>query len=130
NIGGGLVALIGGFAQVLLLFGFRWWAPFVIGGAWLSTHRLLAKGAIWRARHDDVVVEQERRAGYAYRLTVESPAAKEVRLFGLADWVVGGFRSLRHELLNRSWEARRLSVRSMWLAIAVVTGANVVFFWA
>ena len=46
--------------------------------------------------------------GYAYRLTVESPAAKEVRLFGLADWIVGGFTSLRRQLLDLSWAERRL----------------------
>jgi ABC-type multidrug transport system fused ATPase/permease subunit len=130
NIGGGLVMLVGGLAQALLLFGFSWWAPFLIGGAWLSTHRLLVSSAIWRDRMSDESVEDQRRAGYAYKLTVESPAAKEVRLFGLGDWVVDGFRGFRHRLLERSWAARRLSVRDMWIAIIVVTVANVAFFWA
>ena len=130
NIGGGFAMFAGGVAQALLLFGYRWWAPLLIGGAWGSTHHFLKSGAIWRARHSDDVVEQQRRAGYAYRLSVESPAAKEMRLFGLADWVVGGFASLRHQILDRSWEERRLSYRDTRWAIVIVVVANVVFFWS
>jgi ABC-type multidrug transport system fused ATPase/permease subunit len=130
NIGGGFAMFAGGVTQALLLFGYTWWAPLLIGGAWGSTHHLLKSGAIWRARQSDEIVEQQRRAGYAYRLTVESPAAKEVRLFGLADWVVKGFASVRHQILDRSWEARRLGYRDTRWAIIIVTAANALFFWS
>ncbi|HEX2381797.1 MAG TPA: ABC transporter ATP-binding protein [Acidimicrobiales bacterium] len=130
NIGGGFAMFAGGVAQALLLFGYRWWAPLLVGGAWGSTHHFLKSGAIWRERQSEEVVEQQRRAGYAYRLTVDSPAAKEVRLFGLADWVVDGFASLRHKILDRSWEARRLAYRDTRWAIIVVTAANGLFFWS
>jgi ABC-type transport system involved in cytochrome bd biosynthesis fused ATPase/permease subunit len=130
NIGGGFAMFAGGVAQALLLFGYRWWAPLLIGGAWGSTHHFLKSGAIWRARQSEEVVEQQRRAGYAYRLTVESPAAKEVRLFGLADWVVEGFASLRRKILDRSWEDRRLGYRDTRWAMIIVTAANALFFWS
>ncbi|HEY2813110.1 MAG TPA: ABC transporter ATP-binding protein [Acidimicrobiales bacterium] len=130
NIGGGFAMFAGGVAQALLLFGYHWWAPLLVGGAWGSTHHLLKSGAIWRERQSDDVVEQQRRAGYAYRLTVDSPAAKEMRLFGLADWVVGGFASLRREILDRSWEARRLGYRDTLIAMVIVTAANAIFFWS
>ena len=130
QIGGGFAALAGGGAQALLLFGYRWWAPLLVGGAWLSTHHFLRSGAIWHARTDDDVMEQQRRADYAYRLAVYAPAAKEVRLFGLADWVVDGFASVRRRLLDRSWEERRLRFRPTWWAIVLIAAANVVFFWS
>ena len=130
NIGGGFALLAGGAAQALLLFGYRWWAPLLVGGAWLTTHHFLKSGAIWRQRQSPEVVEQERRAGYAYRLSVDSPAAKELRLFGLADWVVGGFASLRHAILERSWAERRLGARDTRRAIFVVVAANALFFWS
>jgi ABC-type multidrug transport system fused ATPase/permease subunit len=130
NIGGGFSALAAGAAQALLLAGYRWWAPLLVGGAWASTHHFLKAGAVWHARTSPEVAEQQRRADYAYRLAVEAPAAKEVRLFGLAPWVVGGFRSLRRELLDRSWEARRLRWRPTWWAIVLVTAANAAFFWS
>jgi ATP-binding cassette subfamily B protein len=129
-IGGGFAALGGGAASTLLLVGYRWWAPLVVGGAWLSTHHFLKAGAIWHARTDDDVMAEQRKADYAYRLAVHSPAAKEVRLFGLADWVVGGFTSVRHALLDRSWLERRLRFRPTWWAIVLITGANALFFWS
>jgi ABC-type multidrug transport system fused ATPase/permease subunit len=130
NIGGGFAMFAGGVAQALLLFGYRWWAPLLIGGAWGSTHHLLKSGAIWRARQSEEVVEQQRRAGYAYRLTVESHAAKEVRLFGLADWMVNGFAALRYKILDRSWEERRLGYGDTRWAMIIVTLANGLFFWS
>ncbi|MGI8662092.1 MAG: ABC transporter ATP-binding protein [Acidimicrobiales bacterium] len=130
NIGGGLAALAGGAAQAVLLVGFAWWAPLLVGGAWLSTHRLLRAGAMWLQRTSPAVMEQQRKADYAYRLVVTSPAAKEVRLFGLADWVVGGFTSLRRHLMDQSWAARRLHWRPTALAVVLIITANGIFFWS
>jgi len=130
NIAGGFASFVGGAAQALLLFGYRWWAPFVVGGAWLSTHRFLKAASLWGGRMSDEVMEQQRKADYAFRLTVLSPAAKEVRLFGLADWVVGGFTTLRKHLMDLSWEERRLRWRPTWIAIILITGANGLFFWS
>src|SRR4029077_4830372 len=39
-IAGGLVDMVAGLAQACVLFGFAWWAPPVLAGAWLSTHWL------------------------------------------------------------------------------------------
>jgi ATP-binding cassette subfamily B protein len=130
NIGGGFASFAGGLVQALILFRYRWWAPLLVGGAWGSTHFLLKSSAIWRGRQSDEVVEQQRRAGYAYKLTVEAPAAKEVRLFGLADWVVEGFASLRRHLLDLSWAERRLGWRSTQLAMLIIAAANGLFFWS
>jgi ATP-binding cassette subfamily B protein len=130
NIGGGFASFAGGVAQVLLLFGYRWWAPLLLGLAWGSTHHFLKTAAIWRGRTTDEMVEKQRRAGYAYRLSVEAPAAKEVRLFGLHDWIVDGFASLRRQLLDLSWADRRLGTRTTAYAIVIVSVANGLFFWS
>ena len=61
-------------------------------GAWLATHWLLRESGVWRDRNTEEVRGAQRHADYAYRLAVEPPAAKELRLFGLADWVVDRFR--------------------------------------
>lgn len=130
NIGAGFASFAGGVAQAALLFAYRWWAPLLVGGAWLSTHRFLARTAIWRARKDADVGEQERRALYAYRLSVDAPGAKEMRLFGLVDWVVGGFVSVRRALLERSWRERNEAWPNARWAMLVVTVANALFFWS
>ncbi len=40
-IASGLVEAIGGVSSAVVLFGYAWWAPLLLGGAWLSTHWLL-----------------------------------------------------------------------------------------
>src|SRR5262245_15951203 len=47
-IAGGLVELIGGVSCAFVLFGYEWWAPLLLGGAWVSTHWLLRESAVWR----------------------------------------------------------------------------------
>jgi ABC-type multidrug transport system fused ATPase/permease subunit len=127
-VGTGLATLGSGVAHALLLAGYRWWAPLLVGGAWLSTHHLLRPAAVWLDRMSPEVMEEQRRADYAYRLTVNAPAAKEVRLFGIAPWVVDGFASIRRRILDRSWEERRLRFRPTNYAIMLIALANVVFF--
>src|SRR6202043_1765575 len=95
----------------LLLFGFAWWAAPLLIGAWLSTHYLLRESAVWRDRNTDEVREAQRHAEYAYRLAVDPPAAKELRLFGLAAWTVDRFSSRRRRLLDLQWRATRLRER-------------------
>src|SRR3546814_7932265 len=76
----GLVEMIGGLASAALLFGYAWWAPLLLGGAWLATHWLLRDSAIWRDRNTEEVRSAQRDADYAYRLAVDPPAAKELRI--------------------------------------------------
>src|SRR5688572_16474438 len=45
-IADGLVAMIAGISSALVLFGYAWWAPIVLGGGWLATHFLLRESAV------------------------------------------------------------------------------------
>ena len=45
--------LVAGFASALVLFGFRWWAPFVLTAGWASTHYLLRESGVWKDRNTD-----------------------------------------------------------------------------
>lgn len=130
NVAGGFSALAGGLAQALLLLGYRWWAPLLVGGAWATTHHFLKTAAVWQGRVSEATAERARRAGYGYQLAVEAPAAKELRLFGLAPWVVSGFTAIRRALLEESWAERRLQWRMTWPAILIVLAANALFFWS
>ena len=97
-IAGGLVGMVGGVAAALVLFGYAWWAPLVLGGAWLATHWLLRESAVWQDRNTEEVRSAQRDADYAYRLAVDPPASKELRLFGLADWTIERFVARRTRL--------------------------------
>jgi ABC-type multidrug transport system fused ATPase/permease subunit len=128
-IASGLVELVAGLAATLVLAGYSWWAPLVLTGAWLSTHWLLRESAVWKDRNTDEVRAAQRQADYAYRLAVDPPAAKEVRLFGLAGWVVERFTSARRRVLDLQWQATRLRERPVLWSLLLVLSANVLVFW-
>jgi ATP-binding cassette, subfamily B, bacterial len=129
-IAGGLVGMIGGLAAAVVLFGFAWWAPVLLAGAWLSTHWLLRESAIWRDRDTDEVRRARRDADYAYRLAVDPPASKELRLFGLAGWTIERFVATRTRLHRLQYEATRLRERPLVWSLLIVTAANVLVLWA
>src|SRR3954463_6486547 len=82
-VAGGMAEMIGGVACAALLFAFAWWAPLLLGGAWLATHWLLRESAVWRDRNTDEVRAAQRDAEYAYRLPPDPPAGQEARPFRL-----------------------------------------------
>ena len=125
-ISAGLVAMGGGVAQTLVLGTVLWWAPFVIGGAWFSTHRLLRESSVWSNRTDPEVMAEQRHADYAYRLAVEAQPAKELRVFGLGEWTVERFASRRGRLVELQWKAMRLRQRSLLTVFAVLGAAHAV----
>lgn len=125
-IAAGLVALAGGAAQVVVLGTVLWWAPFIIGGAWLSTHWLLRESSFWSNRTDPEVMLEQRHADYAYRLAVEAGPAKELRIFGLGGWTVDRFAGRRSRLLDLQWQAMRLKQRSLVTVLVVLGVAHAV----
>jgi len=128
-IASGLVELVAGIAAAALLAGFAWWAPIVLILGWGSTHWLLKESAVWRDRNTEEVRTAQRHADYAYRLAVDAPSAKEIRLFGLAGWVVERFRDRRHRLYELQWQATRLRERSVIASLVIVSAANAIVFW-
>jgi len=120
----GLVMLLGGIASALVLFGFSWWAPLLLLAAWGSTHWLLREAAIWRDRQTDEVVDAQRHADYTYRLAVDAPAAKELRLFGLVDWTMERFVKSRTRLHELQYQATRLRERPLLWSMVLVISAN------
>src|SRR5258705_5522156 len=127
-VAGGLVTLVSGLASVTLLFWYAWWAPLILGGAWLSTHWLLRESAVWKTRNTDEVRSAQQDAEYSYRLAVDPPAAKEIRLFGLADWVLERFRERRVRLHQLQYDATRMRERSVLLSMVLVFAANGLVF--
>ena len=129
-IAAGLVELVGGLAAAVVLAGFAWWAPLLLGGAWLATHWLLRESSVWRDRATEEVRSAQRDADYTYRLAVDPPAAKELRLFGLADWTIERFTGYRRQLHELQYRATRLRERPLIWSVLLVVGANLVVFWA
>ncbi len=124
-IASGLIDLGTGLASAVVLFGYAWWAPLVLAGAWGATHWLLRESAVWRDRNTDEVREASLHAEYAFRLAVDPPSAKELRVFGLADWALERFAGRRRQLFDLQQAATRLRERSLALSVVLVTAANI-----
>jgi ATP-binding cassette subfamily B protein len=129
-IAGSLVEMVGGLASAVVLFAYAWWAPIVLAGAWLATHWLLRESAVWRDRNTAEVRAAQRHADYAYRLAVDPPGAKELRLFGLARWTIDRFADRRKLLFDLQYRATRLRERPVIWSLLLLTAANVAVFWS
>jgi ABC-type multidrug transport system fused ATPase/permease subunit len=129
-IAGGLVDMGVGVVAATLLFGFSWWAPFVVGLGWASTHWLLRESGVWRDRNTDEVRAAQRQADYSYRLAVDAAPAKELRYFGLAGWVIDRFVSARTTLYDLQYRATRMREKSVLGALVIVAAANLLVLWA
>ena len=129
-IASGLVEMLGGLASAVVLAAYSWWAPIVLAGAWLATHWLLRESSVWRDRNTEEVRGAQRDADYAYRLAVDPPASKELRLFGLDGWTIDRFVNRRTRLHMLQYEATRLRERPMVWSMLLVIGANVLVFWS
>jgi len=129
-IASGLVEFIGGVASAAVLAAYAPWAAVLLAGAWLSTHWLLRESGVWRDRNTQEVREAQRHAEYAYRLAVEPAPAKELRLFGLADWTIERFKTRRRRLFDLQWRATRLRERPVIVSLVIVLAANVIVFWS
>jgi ABC-type multidrug transport system fused ATPase/permease subunit len=128
-IANGMVEMIGGIAFALILARYAWWAPVVLAAAWLSTHWLLRESAIWRDRNTEEVRGAQRDADYAYRMAVDPPASKELRLFGLSGWTIDRFKVRRTRLHDLQYAATRLRERPVIWSVLLVVSANVLVFW-
>ena len=128
-IASGMVEMIGGTASAFVLARYAWWAPIVLAGAWLATHWLLRESAVWHDRNTEEVRAAQRDAEYAYRLAVDPPASKELRLFGLAGWTIDRFIARRIRLHELQYAATRLRERPVAWSLLLVVTANVLVFW-
>src|SRR5581483_10205166 len=70
-----------------------------------------------------------RDADYAYRLAVDPPASKELRLFGLTGWTLDRFVARRTRLHELQYAATRLRERPVIWSLLIVVSANALVFW-
>jgi ATP-binding cassette, subfamily B, bacterial len=128
-IASGMVEMVGGVACAVILARYAWWAPIVLAGAWLATHWLLRDSTIWWDRNTEEVRGAQHDADYAYRLAVDPPASKELRLFGLVGWTMDRFIAKRTRLHELQYAATRLRERPVLCSMLLVVSANILVFW-
>jgi ATP-binding cassette subfamily B protein len=109
-----------GLLACVALITFRWWVGLEILAVWLLVRRPLAAGLRLQARRGRSAAELLRRSWYMLGLAWRPPAAKEVRVFGLSDWIAERHSREWLEGTQPAWDAlRMLNVRA-WIAAAAV----------
>lgn len=105
----------------------------VVGGVLVATFSiplaliLLATGIVGRRillqamlRSLQVITQQTqvlRRADYFRSLALGRGPAREIRVFGLADWILSKFGSHWHSSMQRLWKRRRTVVAAVFVAV-------------
>jgi ATP-binding cassette, subfamily B, bacterial len=129
-IASGMVTMVTGIDSAAIVAAYHWWAGAVLLGAWVATHYLLRESGVWYDRNTPEVRGAQRDADYAYRLAVDPPASRELRLFGLAGWTLERFVGRRTRLHELQYAATRIRERPLAGSILLVVAANVAIFWS
>ena len=127
---GRVVALVTqGAGSLLILVTYRWWMGVALLGGYAVTFAVY--GRHWR--HVTLVIygrtDRLRHAYYLRSLALEPAAAKETRVFGLADWLVEGYRRRWMTEMAGVWRTRRegwAASAAVIAGLAVLEGAVVV----
>ncbi len=78
---------------------------------------------MWLSAMDDSRMGEHRKAQYFAGLLTEAGPAKEVRLFGLADWLLTRFRSTNVAARGPMWEARSSVLKRQGLTFSLAAGS-------
>ncbi|GHJ41646.1 ABC transporter ATP-binding protein [Streptomyces sp. TS71-3] len=103
---------LGGLVACGVLSGYRWWLGLMLLAVWLVVRVPLralvrARAATYRAAGPPL-----RRAWYFLGVAWRPQFGKEVRVFGLGDWVVDSWQRLYTDAMSPSWRTiRRLNAR-------------------
>jgi ATP-binding cassette subfamily B protein len=106
------VSRLTGIASVILLAGVKWWMPLPLTAAWIIAGR-------WRDREVRRAISAQqdatpslRHAAYTRDLAIAGAAAKEIRIFGIQDWLLSRFSHAWTEGMTQLGESRFTRVRS------------------
>ncbi|MFD4669745.1 ATP-binding cassette domain-containing protein [Lentzea sp. NPDC058450] len=120
-----------GIGAAVVLATFAWWAPIVMFLGWrglsFGVRKWLDHGMNLGAQQGQT---EMRRARYLRGLAVDSPAAKEIRVFGLAGWLVPLYRDSYLTALQAVWQGRRLGMRTVFAATGGVLTAHLIVLTA
>lgn len=109
NVGG---LRIGGFGAAALVAWYEPVAAVALAGAWVLGGRWKWRRATADAAANLGQVPELRRSAATAELATSPAAAKEVRLFGLGDWLGARFAREWHEAMAEIWRLRRGGVGS------------------
>jgi ATP-binding cassette subfamily B protein len=108
----GLLALVSRYLQwavaaLIVGFAYAWWAAAATAAGALAVRIGIASASGRLGSVEGGYAPQRRRRDYYRDLLIRPDAAKEVRVFGLLDWLRNRYRTLALAAVQPVWQARR-----------------------
>jgi ATP-binding cassette subfamily B protein len=116
---------LSGLLACLVIGTYHWWLAVVLIAVWLGVRQPLRRLVLSRVHMFRRATSTMRRSWYLFALAGKAPHAKEVRTFGLADWLIEGYRGSYVEAMAESWDQQRALTRRVLLLCLPVLGAYV-----
>lgn len=116
---------LSGLLACLVIGTYHWWLGAVLIAVWLGVRRPLRQLVLSRVHMFRQATSTLRRSWYLFALAGRAPQAKEVRTFGLADWLIEGYRGSYLAAMAESWAQQRALTRRVLLLCLPVLGAYV-----
>jgi ATP-binding cassette subfamily B protein len=105
-----------------IVLSWRWWVPLVVVACFLGVSRVTAR---WIDQLLDGIFgrpsPERARSSYLSGLMIGPEAAKEIRLFGLSDWLVRRYSLVWHSFETPFWRDSRRKLVPVVGALAVET---------
>jgi ABC-type multidrug transport system fused ATPase/permease subunit len=123
---GMLIVRVIGLASAVVVASFRWWLGLSLVVMWLWAGRVLRLGCheAWEDTDRDL-----RRADYLRDLAFQAPAAKEVRIFGFASWLVESYSGAWNRIMREVWRRSKANRLRQVSVLTFVVVAHGIAFW-
>lgn len=119
---------ITGLGSAVVLAAFAWWAPLLVLPALFLAYRWVHRDIDTHATAQWGGTPELRRSDYLRDLAVRPEAAKEIRVFGLASFIVSWFASSWTEAMRPQWRVRRRNGSSIAQAALAQLVVGLVIF--
>ena len=100
-----------GFGSMTVLATFEWWLAALLFAAWAGTSHLFRREFLRQTQALSLQVAGLRRADYYRNLVLQGGAAKEVRLWGMLEWLLAQLDTSWRRVMHEVWDERRAGVR-------------------
>jgi ATP-binding cassette subfamily B protein len=104
-----------GVAAILIGVVYTWWAAVLLAAASLALRISIRSGFGRHSRYEATFTAARRRRDYYRDLITSGAAGKEVRIFGLLDWLGDRYRAHSAEALHPVWRSRRRNIYGSYL---------------
>jgi len=116
--------------SALILAAFHWWLALVWVALWPLVTYYFQREYIRVGEAASGQAGALRRAAYYRSLALAPSAAKELRIWGLTDWLIARFDEAWRRAMEPAWRARNPGRPAIWLSTAAVTALNLGSFGA